>query len=79
MSLRISPFQGIAFVCTFLIIAFIVLPLVEMVKQPSFKSLWETANDPDVLKAIWLSLYSSALASLIGLPGDSMRIYTCPT
>jgi ABC-type sulfate transport system permease component len=49
MSLRISPFQGIAFVCTFLIIVFIVLPLVEMVKQPSFKSLWETANDPDVL------------------------------
>jgi molybdate/tungstate transport system permease protein len=67
MSLRISPFQGIAFVCTFLIIVFIVLPLVEMVKQPSFKSLWETANDPDVLKAIWLSLYASGLASLIAV------------
>jgi molybdate/tungstate transport system permease protein len=65
MSSRISPFQGIAFVCSFLIIAFIVLPLAEMVKQPSVASLWETANDPDVLRAIWLSVYASALASMI--------------
>lgn len=65
MSWRVSPFQCITLVCSALILTFIILPLAEMVKQPSLASLWESAKDPDVLRAIWLSLYTSGMASVI--------------
>lgn len=65
MTIRMSPFKAVAVVCSVLIIAFIVLPLMEMTKQPSLTSLWETVRDPDVIQAIWLSVYASGLASII--------------
>lgn len=44
---------------------FIVLPLIEMVLQPSVADLKETLSDKDVIRAIWLSIYSSGAAALI--------------
>lgn len=38
-----------------------------MVRQPSAASLWETIKDPDVIRAIWLSIYTSGMAALISL------------
>ncbi|MBW1700927.1 MAG: ABC transporter permease [Deltaproteobacteria bacterium] len=44
---------------------FILFPLIEMVVQPSFQDLKETIQDPDVVRSIWLSIYTSGLAALI--------------
>jgi molybdate/tungstate transport system permease protein len=44
---------------------FILLPLMEMMIQPSVSSLWETIQDRDVLRSIWLSIYASGLAAVI--------------
>lgn len=62
---KIDPFAGIAVAASFLILAFIILPLAEMVIQPTFGSLVETIKDRDVQKSIWLSVYTSSLAAVI--------------
>jgi molybdate/tungstate transport system permease protein len=36
-----------------------------MVAQPSFQDLKETIQDPDVVRSIWLSIYTSSLAAII--------------
>ena len=51
--------------CSILIISFIVLPLAEMIFQPTAADLMETISDNDVVKSIWLSIYTSAAAALI--------------
>ncbi|HOP30902.1 MAG TPA: ABC transporter permease [Spirochaetota bacterium] len=48
-----------------LILAFIVLPLIQLMSAPSFEMMKETIKDKDVLKAIWLSIYTALSASLI--------------
>jgi len=58
-------FVGLMFFCTAVIIAFIVLPIFEMVTQPGWDSLIEAFADRDVLGSIWLSVYTSAGAALI--------------
>ncbi len=45
--------------------AFILLPLVEMMTAPSFAMLKETIKDKDVVRSIWLSIYTAGLAALI--------------
>ena len=62
-----DPFLLLAVSCSLLVLTFILLPLAEMVLQPSIQSLRETITDTDVLQAIWLSIYASACASLISL------------
>lgn len=58
--------------CSLLIVAFILLPLMEMIRQPSGADLLETIRDPDVVNSIWLSLYASVAAAgvsfLFGTP-----------
>ena len=44
---------------------FILLPLVEMMTAPSFAMLKETIKDKDVVRSIWLSIYTAGLAALI--------------
>jgi len=44
---------------------FILLPLIEMAKAPSLALLLETARSDDVLRSIWLSVYTAGLAGLI--------------
>jgi molybdate/tungstate transport system permease protein len=63
--LALDPFWGLALAATAVITAFILLPLVEMVAQPSFQDLADSWRDPDVLRAIGMSLYTAGAAALI--------------
>jgi len=47
------------------IMAFILLPMIQLMTAPSFSMLGKTIKDADVLRAIWLSVYTSGLAALI--------------
>jgi molybdate/tungstate transport system permease protein len=62
---RIDPFHALAAACTFVGVGFIVLPLVEMIRQPSAADLVESVMDADVRRAIWLSVSTSGAAALI--------------
>jgi len=62
-----DPFLLLTISCSAIVLAFIVLPLVEMIFQPSLQSLRETIADKDVLHSIWLSVYTSGLAATISL------------
>ncbi len=63
----ITPFYALAFSSSLVIAAFIVIPLLEMISQPSLGSLLETARDKDVLRSIWLSVYCAGMAAFIAL------------
>jgi molybdate/tungstate transport system permease protein len=58
-------FFWITISCGIVILAFILLPLIEMLTAPSFSMLKETLNDKDVMRSIWLSIYTAGLAALI--------------
>ena len=60
-----DPFQFLAISSSIIILIFILLPLIEMVFQPSMESLKETLQDRDVVKSIGLSVYSSSLSAII--------------
>lgn len=60
-----DPFLISTVTCSFIILTFILLPLIEMVFQPSLQSLGETIKDKDVVRSISLSIYTSALAAVI--------------
>jgi molybdate/tungstate transport system permease protein len=47
------------------VVAFIVLPLVEMLVQPSAADMWEALVDPDVRRSIRLSVVTSGSAALV--------------
>ncbi len=53
------------FACAVTVIAFITLPLAQLLSAPSLDSLSETIRDKDVLNSIILSLSAAALAALI--------------
>lgn len=58
-------FFWIAVSFSFLIMAFILLPLMEMMTAPSMPMLKEAIRDKDVLRSIWLSIYTAGAAALI--------------
>ncbi|MBT8491243.1 MAG: ABC transporter permease [Deltaproteobacteria bacterium] len=58
-------FFWITISCGIVILAFILLPLIEMLTAPSFSMLKETFKDKDVMRSIWLSIYTAGLAALI--------------
>lgn len=60
-----EPFFWITISCGLVIMAFILLPLIEMITAPSLSMLGETVRDRDVLRSIWLSIYTAGLAALI--------------
>lgn len=49
----------------FFILVFIILPLVTMIGTTSPRSLIETMKDKEVISAIWLSVHTAGLATLI--------------
>ena len=67
MGKKLDPFSLLTISCSFIILLFILLPLLEMVFQPSLQSLQETIQDKDVVRSIWLSIYTSSLAAFISL------------
>jgi len=60
-----GPFFWLTISSGIIVLAFILLPLVDMVTAPSFSMLRETLKDKDVLRSIWLSIYASGTAALI--------------
>ena len=64
---RVDPFLGLTLAASLLILAFILLPLLEMTFQPSLGDLFNTIMDPDVRRAILLSLFTSGMAAVISL------------
>ena len=60
-----EPFFWVTVSCGIVIMAFILLPLIEMMTAPSFAMLKETIKDKDVVRSIWLSIYTAGLAALI--------------
>ena len=60
-----EPFFWISISCGLVIMAFILLPLIEMMTAPSLSMLKETIKDKDVVRSIWLSIYTAGLAALI--------------
>jgi molybdate/tungstate transport system permease protein len=62
-----DPFFWLAVASSTAIVAFIVIPLVEMMTQPSMAMLAETLVDGDVIRSIRLSLVTSGAAALIAL------------
>jgi len=60
-----EPFFWISISCGLVIMAFILLPLIEMMTAPSLSMLKETIQDKDVVRSIWLSIYTAGLAALI--------------
>jgi molybdate/tungstate transport system permease protein len=60
-----EPFFWIIISCGAVIMAFILLPLIEMMTAPSLAVLFETIRDKDVVRSIWLSVYTAGSAALI--------------
>lgn len=67
-----DPFIRLAFLCAAVVLAFILLPLGEMMFQPTISGMKETILDKDVQKAIFLSISTSMAAAgisfIIGTP-----------
>jgi len=60
-----EPFFWISVSCGIVIMAFILIPLIQMMSAPSAGMLKETIQDKDVVRSIWLSIYTAGLAALI--------------
>jgi molybdate/tungstate transport system permease protein len=60
-----EPFFWLTISCGAAIMAFILLPLIEMMTAPSISMLKETLKDRDVIRSIWLSIYTAGSAGLI--------------
>ena len=62
-----EPFFWITLSCGLIIMAFILVPLMEMMTAPSFSMLKETFYDRDVMRSIRLSIFTAGSAALIAL------------
>ena len=62
-----DPFFWLAVASSAVIVAFILVPLVEMMRQPTLVALQETLMDRDVVRSIRLSMVTSGAAALISL------------
>jgi len=60
-----EPFFWISITCGIVIMAFIILPLIQLLTSPSVEMLRESIGDRDVIRSIWLSIYTAGLAALI--------------
>ncbi len=60
-----EPFFWINISCGIIVMVFILLPLLEMLTAPSFSMIKATLKDRDVMRSIWLSIYTAGLAALI--------------
>jgi len=69
---RKGSFFWVSFSCGIMVLTFILLPLVEMLTAPSGAMLRETLQDRNVIRSIWLSIYTAASAAgisfLVGTP-----------
>jgi molybdate/tungstate transport system permease protein len=64
---RPDPFTGLAVACSSLIMLFILLPLVQMIVQPSAADMADAVQDGNVTHAIALSMATALCAGVIAL------------
>jgi molybdate/tungstate transport system permease protein len=64
---RRDPFVWLAVASSAVIVAFILVPLAEMMTQPTLAALKESLTDRDVVRSIRLSILASGSAALIAL------------
>jgi molybdate/tungstate transport system permease protein len=62
---RRGPFYWVSVSCGIMVLTFIVLPLVELLTDPSCAMLRETLKDRNVVHSIWLSIYTALSAASI--------------
>jgi molybdate/tungstate transport system permease protein len=62
-----GPFFALAASCAVVVMAFILLPLLQMMTSPKAAMLVQTVSDREVLRSIRLSLITSGAAALIAL------------
>lgn len=62
---RREPFFWVSISCGIVILAFILLPLIEMLTAPSASMLKQSLGDTTVLRSIWLSIYTASAAAVI--------------
>lgn len=60
-----EPFFWFTISCGTAVMAFILLPLIEMMTSPSLHMLKETIQDKNVVRSIWLSVYTAGSAAVI--------------
>ena len=58
-------FFWLTVLCGFIVMAFILLPMIQMMTAPSLSLLNKTIKDEEVLRSIWLSIYTAGMAALI--------------
>lgn len=63
--MRREPFFWITVSCGAMVVAFIAIPLFDLMTAPSGAMLKESLRDKEVLRSIWLSVYTAGLAALI--------------
>jgi molybdate/tungstate transport system permease protein len=67
-----DPFFLLSATSGLVILAFVVLPMVEMITAPSVSMLKETIQEKNVVRSIWLSIYTAGLAAgiafILGTP-----------
>ncbi len=62
-----NPFIGLSVICSALLVLFILLPLAEMILQPSVADMAAALRDADVTRAIGLSIGTALCAGFIAL------------
>ena len=67
MKKKPDPFLMVTISSGIVVLLFILVPLAEMIFQPSLQNLRETIQDQDVLDSLWLSIYTSGFAAIISL------------
>ncbi|MBW1800916.1 MAG: ABC transporter permease [Deltaproteobacteria bacterium] len=60
-----EPFFWFTVSCGVVVMAFILLPLIEMMTAPTPAMLRQTIGEKDVVRSIWLSLYTAGSAAMI--------------
>jgi len=60
-----GPFFWVFLSSGVVILAFILLPLIQMMTAPSFEMLQKTIVEKEVLQSIWLSIYTALIASFV--------------
>ncbi len=62
---RRGIFYWICLASGVLVMAFILIPLIRLMSEPSFEMMKQTILDRDVVRSIWLSIYTSVAAAFI--------------
>jgi len=60
-----EPFFWFTLACGTFIVAYILLPLIELITSPSIPDLWESIKDKEVVGSIRLSVYTAGSAAII--------------